>query len=278
MSVVKWAIIVVAALSTLSACSRLHMTWKMTTKQTFRDDQSITEVIKGDKFLYKYFPNKQESYSFEFQYPTYSAVLLEREVKSVRAKLRRMAEELVGNLEQHERGTRLQREDILLLSTTFVNIDDLYQTSSFGRYCSEQLANDLSTLGMEVVELRKTNQLMIQEKTGVLGISRVSDEIRKQFKANTLMVGTYTVTPYNVILNVRLVDADSKKSRVRCAATGDLRRKNNLLVNYLLARISSLKTRDNQFAFGDSGDGTAALGESGTEIDLAPVSRSGSLQ
>lgn len=128
-----------------------------------------------------------------------------------------------------------------IISTTFVNIEDLYITSTFGRYCSQQLSDELLKKGIEVVEVRKLNKVVVERRLGEFGLSRESKEIAQKYRANTIMFGLYTVTPNAVLLNVRLVDAET--SKVVAAATKIFDRKENSLVNYLVAHGSNVHNR-----------------------------------
>lgn len=90
--------------------------------------------------------------------------------------------------------------------TTFVNLDDLYVTSSFGRMLSEQLMSELTMRGFDVVELRHADALRFMTTGGEFGLSRDIAAVRRERELGGVVVGTYVVSPIRVYLNARLVD------------------------------------------------------------------------
>jgi TolB-like protein len=90
--------------------------------------------------------------------------------------------------------------------TTFVNIDDLYTTSTFGRMVAEQLMSELSMKGFDVIELRHTDALQFLDSTGEFALSRDVRVVRPERNLAAVVVGTYVASPDRVYLNARLVD------------------------------------------------------------------------
>ncbi len=93
--------------------------------------------------------------------------------------------------------------------TTLVSLDDLYSTSSFGRMYAEQLISELTMKGYEVVELRHTDALQFMNNAGEFALSRDTGSVRDSRNLGGILVGTYTVSPQRVYVNVRLVDPKS---------------------------------------------------------------------
>ena len=89
--------------------------------------------------------------------------------------------------------------------TTFVNIDDLYTSSTFGRMVSEQLMSELAMKGFDVVELRHSDALQFLNASGEFALSRDVRAIRPQRQLAAVVVGTYVVSPDKVYVNARLV-------------------------------------------------------------------------
>jgi TolB-like protein len=89
---------------------------------------------------------------------------------------------------------------------TFVNLDDLYHTSSFGRMLSEQLMSELAMRGFEVIELRHSDALQFLETAGELALSRDITAVRHERQLGGVVVGTYVVSPIRVYVNARLID------------------------------------------------------------------------
>lgn len=90
--------------------------------------------------------------------------------------------------------------------STFVNLDDLYHTSSFGRMVSEQLMSELAMRGFDIVELRHSDALHFMETTGELALSRDVGAVRKERQLGGVIVGTYLASPERVYVNARLID------------------------------------------------------------------------
>lgn len=93
--------------------------------------------------------------------------------------------------------------------TTFVNIDDLYVTSTFGRMLSEQMMSELTMRGFDVVELRHADALQFLDSTGEFALSRDVRVVRPERNLSAVIVGTYVVSPQRVYVNARLVDPSS---------------------------------------------------------------------
>jgi hypothetical protein len=62
---------------------------------------------------------------------------------------------------------------------TFVDLNNLYRTSPFGRYLAEQLMGELQRAGFKVVEVRKTESILIKERYGEYSLSREIREIAR---------------------------------------------------------------------------------------------------
>ena len=152
------------------------------------------------------------------------------EAQLFRAEIARLAETVGQTLNMSGHSER----QIVLLPTTFVNLDDLTLTSTFGRFCSEQLAEEMKMRDYGVVELRRLQELLILPRTGELGLSRDTAEIFNTYKANAILFGTYTITAQQVVLSVRLVQ--TKTNSLMAVGTAYFSRVNNLFVNSLLMK------------------------------------------
>jgi TolB-like protein len=89
---------------------------------------------------------------------------------------------------------------------TLVNLDDLYNTSSFGRMYSEQLMSELAMKGYDVVEMRHSEALQFMRDGGEFALSRDTGAIRRSRELGGVIVGTYVVSPIRVYVNARLID------------------------------------------------------------------------
>lgn len=135
-----------------------------------------------------------------------------------------LARQLMANRREGDSGGKL-------IFATLVNLDDLRQTSKFGRTMSESLATQLFQHGYGVVELRKVANVMIQAKNGEMVLSRDAARLARQYEANAIVAGTYSLTPKTVIVNVKLLDAGSQE--VLSVAGMELER--SAAINFMLA-------------------------------------------
>ncbi len=92
--------------------------------------------------------------------------------------------------------------------STFVDLNYLYRTSPLGRYLAEQLMGELQRAGFQVVEIRKTDAVLIKQKYGEYSLSREISEISNHTAANIILVGTYMVKGNYVFINARLVSTE----------------------------------------------------------------------
>ncbi len=128
---------------------------------------------------------------------------------------------------------------------SFVELKKLTRTSSFGRYLAEQLMTDFQQRGFPVNEIRKTNEILIQERRGEYGLSRDPESIRKRINSGTLLTGTYTLTDHHVFVNARIIEA--KNGTLLSSASTRIPRTH--LVNTLLADRASAYTRQPEDIF-----------------------------
>ena len=112
---------------------------------------------------------------------------------------------LAEQIDQYYRGTNPGPLGV----TTFVNVDDLYNTSTFGRMVGEQLMSELAMRGFDVVELRHADALQFMNTGGEFALSRDVAALRRQRDLGGVVVGTYVASPVRVYLNARLVDPTS---------------------------------------------------------------------
>src|SRR5574344_1483414 len=97
-----------------------------------------------------------------------------------------------------------------VLITSFVRLDQLKETSEFGRVLGESLINELSNRGFNVIEYRGQMAVSINDK-GEYFISRKPHEIKDTAPNTYVVVGTYSRQAGKVILNARIIDNISGK-------------------------------------------------------------------
>ena len=93
-----------------------------------------------------------------------------------------------------------------LAISTFVNLDRLYNSSTFGRILGEQLISELSMKGYDVIELRLSDSMHVMNDEGEFGLSRDIRTLRQTQNITGIVVGTYAISPERVYVNTRLID------------------------------------------------------------------------
>jgi len=93
-----------------------------------------------------------------------------------------------------------------LLVTTFVDNNDLTQTSRFGRILQEHITSRFVQLGYTVKELKLRDSLLIQPKSGETMLSRDLDLISPSVSAQAILVGTYSYTNRTMYISARLIN------------------------------------------------------------------------
>lgn len=121
------------------------------------------------------------------------------EAEELRARTRELAQQLIVN----------GQEDIVdgyvLTVNSFVNLNNLYKTSSLGRYLGEQMIGELQSAGIGVIEVRKAKGVMIHQYLGEYGLSRDMAELSSEHGAQAMVVGTYSYANGQILLNARVL-------------------------------------------------------------------------
>jgi len=92
-----------------------------------------------------------------------------------------------------------------VVAASFVNIDDLSESSTFGRTLSEMFASSLSRAGLTLIEVKMRDSLFIEQQTGELVLSRDIRRLSASHNAQAILLGTYGQGQSTAYVNVRLV-------------------------------------------------------------------------
>jgi TolB-like protein len=109
-------------------------------------------------------------------------------------------------------GARIETERVYspqispILITTFVDVNDVRQTSPLGRAFSELLMTYLQRNYFDVIEMRMGNVIDMDKKSGEFVLTRDSKDLAARHNAMSVIAGTYTVTDQSVIFNGRIVN------------------------------------------------------------------------
>ncbi len=105
-----------------------------------------------------------------------------------------------------------------VVMSSFVDLKKLSRTSSFGRYIAERMMTEFQHQGYNVVEIRKTRDILIQPRRGEYGLSRDIKQIAPRVAARAMVTGTYTVAGDKIMVNARIID--NKNAALLSSASG----------------------------------------------------------
>lgn len=94
-----------------------------------------------------------------------------------------------------------------MIAATFVSIDNLSQSSTFGRISSEIMASALAQQGMQVREVKMRDSMFIEENVGELILSRQVQRLSSQHNARSILMGTYAQGQDYLYVSTRVVRA-----------------------------------------------------------------------
>jgi len=93
-----------------------------------------------------------------------------------------------------------------ILIASFVNIDDLDDSSTFGRVVSEQFASRLKQRNYTTIEMKLRTNVFIRAGSGEFLLSRELAEIGTKHRAQAVVVGTYAVASKKIYLTARVIN------------------------------------------------------------------------
>lgn len=112
-----------------------------------------------------------------------------------------IADSLLSNLKQ-----QISTNDPIIVAT-FVNINNLQESSTFGRMVAEHISSRFSQRGYRISELRlRTNSIFMEEGKGEMLLSRDLKSVSQKHNASAVIVGTYGRAGYGFYVSARIVD------------------------------------------------------------------------
>jgi TolB-like protein len=109
-----------------------------------------------------------------------------------------LADQLVRNV-----NNRFRYEPTVV--TTFVNLDNMKETSTLGRLLAENLMHELQVRGWRVFDIRLAKDIVVKPQ-GEFSITRDIKNVRNYYVVNSVITGTYAITSNAVIVNARIID------------------------------------------------------------------------
>lgn len=102
-------------------------------------------------------------------------------------------------------------KDSPILVASFVNLDDLSESSTFGRVVSEQIATRFKQKGYTTIELKLRTTVFIKKGSGEFLLSRELSDIGIKHNAQAVVVGTYAAASKKVYLTVRVINVSDSR-------------------------------------------------------------------
>lgn len=102
-------------------------------------------------------------------------------------------------------------KDSPILVASFVNLDDLNESSTFGRVLSEQVASRFKQKGYTTIEMKLRTTVFIKEGSGEFLLSRELSKISTKHHAQAVVVGSYAAARDRVYLTVRVVNVTDSR-------------------------------------------------------------------
>lgn len=107
--------------------------------------------------------------------------------------------------------TRIVPPHSLIMVSTLLNVDNLNQTSAFGRIVSDQIASAFHDAGHDIIGMEMPIDLFVMQEGGELALSDYAKaKLRKQ-KAAVLVGGVYAPGKKHTYVSLRVIDVFSKR-------------------------------------------------------------------
>lgn len=107
--------------------------------------------------------------------------------------------------DQLERNVDRKSVDNTFIVTSFVNLENLAETTPLGRLIAEDVIHELQVRKWKVFEVRLAKDITVNEN-GEFSLSRDIQKIRDMYKIGGVVTGTYSVSDNHVIVNARVLD------------------------------------------------------------------------
>ncbi|MCS5588571.1 MAG: FlgO family outer membrane protein [Candidatus Thioglobus sp.] len=142
----------------------------------------------------------------------YMAEVITTEEPSLHDQSYEVVDELISYAEKNSdfSGVSLNSNSPFIIAS-FVDVNQMDQSSAFGRIISEQFASRFSQKGYYVVELKLRKDIFIKEKEGEFMLSRKIKEITRNHNAQAIIVGTYATGENNVYITTKMIDPPTNR-------------------------------------------------------------------
>ncbi|MDM8518314.1 FlgO family outer membrane protein [Desulfobacterales bacterium HSG16] len=98
--------------------------------------------------------------------------------------------------------------DQTVLTASFVNIDNLEESSTLGRTISEYIGSRLSHHGFKVIEMKLRKSIFMKKAAGEFVLSRELKDISVKLQAQAIIVGTYSIGKDVIYVSARVINLE----------------------------------------------------------------------
>ncbi len=120
----------------------------------------------------------------------------------------RVSYRIVNNLENNLK-TPISPDDAIIVAS-FVNINNLKISSTFGRLMAEQIGSRLAQKGYKVIEMKlRHSSVFIEKGQGEFLLSRDIMDIGQTHNASAVVVGTYGCTDNKIYISTRIINPEN---------------------------------------------------------------------
>lgn len=117
----------------------------------------------------------------------------------LKLRVRELASQLLAGSKEPVAG------ELRVTVASFVNLDQMYETSALGRYLGEQMLHELQRSRVDTVDIRMMPSMQISKGHGEYALSRDMAELNYAHQADAVVAGTYSVADGQIFVNARLL-------------------------------------------------------------------------
>lgn len=96
-----------------------------------------------------------------------------------------------------------------IIVATLVNIDDLNNSSTFGRLVSEQISARFSQSSYKMLEMKFRGYVYMKQDQGELLLTREIKDVAQSHNAQAVIAGTYALSQNTVFVNLKVIQPNT---------------------------------------------------------------------
>ena len=114
---------------------------------------------------------------------------------------RQATEALFANTRQS-----VNRQQTILVAS-LVNIDNLTESSTFGRTLSQYISSWIVQNDFSTTEMKLSSSVFFKQREGTFFLSRDIKKLTQKYEAQAIVVGTYSIADSTCTISLRLINA-----------------------------------------------------------------------